>query len=500
MASQALRQARARILGEERVVVVEAAAGCGKTFEAVGGTAALASQLGDGQEVLLLTHTNSARRVFESRLAATGTRATMQTLDSLAFEVVNRYAPHLGLEQPVVPDAVHRGHPSFPDIRSMAHGLLRSAPAVAEGLAWRHPVILVDEHQDSTDDQHAVVAAIAEKLNTRVRYFGDRLQSIYSFDGGGGAWDSLCHEHDPAVLDFGHRWSGNPDLRDWLFGARRSLLAGEPINLRDRPPCVHVHQWSGEPPGIGRKGHCPEVLSILRRLKLQGRSALLVSENAHARGLVERLGTGPTKLYEGADVREPRRCLELVLDANGDPARLVRLLGEALDALGTGVPASRVNELTAVCTSAGIVVGKRKNILPLVDVCRPLYDRPTVGTWLEAFRAAVARRAELKWQPLRRDAVWLLAAMPGDTDDHVAALLATARAHGQRSRAPKQAVMTVHRAKGNEYDTVVLPYVSDSSFGADHEDAKRLYVAITRPQRELHILLSRDDPSPRFRL
>lgn len=500
MASQTLEHARARILGDERVVVIEAAAGCGKTFEAVGGTAALAAQLQDGQEVLLLTHTNSARRVFEGRLAAAGTRATMQTLDSLAFEVVKRYAPHLGLEQPVVPDAVHRGHPSFPDIRRMARGLLESAPAVAEGLAWRHPVILVDEHQDSTDDQHAVVAAIAEKSDTRVRYFGDRLQSIYGFDGGGGAWASLCEKHEQAALEFGHRWSNNPDLRDWLFGARRALLACEPIDLRDRPRCVHVHQWSGEPPGIGRKGHCPEVLALLGRLTLRGRCALLVSENAHARGLVERLGPGPTKLYEGADVKEPRRWLEQVLEADGDPARLARLLGEALGALGPGVPESRVKTLAAVCTASGIDVGKHKNILPLVDVCRPLYEHPTVGTWLEAFRSAITLREVLKWRPLRRDAAWLLASTPSHTDDHLAALLATARAHAQRSRAPKQAVMTVHRAKGNEYDTVVLPYVSGVSFGSGYEDAKRLYVAITRPQRELHLLLSKDDPSPRFRL
>ena len=498
MASETLERSRARILGDERVVVIEAAAGCGKTFEAVGATTALAQQLEDGQEVLLLTHTNSARRVFEGRLSVAGTRATMQTLDSLAFEVVKRYAPHLGLEQPVVPDAVHRGHPSFKDIRGMARRLLESAPAVAEGLAWRHPVILVDEHQDSSDDQHAVVAAIAEKRDTRVRYFGDRLQSIYGFDGGGGAWDSLCEQHEKATLEFGQRWNENAELRDWLFSARRALLAAEPIDLRDRPRCVHVHEWSGEPPGINRKGHCPEVLAVLQRLQLHGRSAILVSENAHARGLVERLGDGPTKLYEGADVKEPRRCLELVLDADGDPPRLARLLGEVLGALGPGVPKSRIDELAAVCTPTGIDVGRRKNILPLVDVCRGLYDSPTVSTWLEAFRMALTLRGELKWRPLRRDAVWLLAAMPGDTDDHLAALLATARARGQRSRAPAHAVMTVHRAKGNEYDTVVLPYVSASSFGSEYEDAKRLYVAITRPQRELHLLLSKDDPSPRF--
>lgn len=499
MTSDALERARARILGDDRLVIIEAAAGCGKTFEAVVATAALAQQLAEGQQVLLLTHTNSARRVFEGRLAA-GARATMQTLDSLAFEVVKRYAPHLGLEQPVVPDAAHRGHPSFKDIRALARGLLEAAPAVAEGLAWRHPVILVDEHQDSSDDQHGVVAAIAEKGNARVRYFGDRLQSIYGFDGGGRAWDRLCAEHDEETLEFGHRWRDNADLRVWLHGARRALLAGEPIDLRGRPSCVRVHLWSGQPPGVNRKGHCPEVLAVLQRLQLPARSAVLVSENVHARGIVERLGAGAAKLYEGADVKEPRRCLELALEAEGDPARLSRLLAEVLGGLGPGMPKSRVTELAAVCTSDGIAAGRRKNILPLVDICRPLYESPTVSTWLQAFACALERRTELGWRPLRRDATWLLAATPVDTDDHLAALLATARAHGHRARAPAQAVMTVHRAKGSEFDTVVLPYVCGSHFGPSLDDAKKLYVALTRPQSTLHLLLSRDDPSPRFRL
>lgn len=159
-----------------------------------------------------------------------------------------------------------------------------------------------------------------------------------------------------------------------------------------------------------------------------------------------------------------------------------------------------MQEVATVCTVDGIDAGKRKNILPLVELCRPLYVSPTVSTWLRAFGGAVHHRTSLGWRVLRGDAAWLLAATPTDTDDPLAALLATARARAQRTRAPDRAVMTVHRAKGNEFDTVVLPYVSGSNFGDTRDDAKKLYVAITRPQSVLHLFLSRDDPSPRFRL
>ena len=57
---------------------------------------------------------------------------------------------------------------------------------------------------------------------------------------------------------------------------------------------------------------------MLQRLRLPARSTLPVSESAHARWL----GVGPATLYEGADVKEPCRCVELALEAEGDPARL----------------------------------------------------------------------------------------------------------------------------------------------------------------------------------
>ncbi len=151
-----------------------------------------------------------------------------------------------------------------------------------------------------------------------------------------------------------------------------------------------------------------------------------------------------------------------------------------------------------MCTSTGIDVGKHKNILPLVDVCRTLYADPTAGGWLRAFNAAVVARKDLGWRPLRRDATRLLAGTPPNAKDPLAALLAVARARSQKVRPPDRAVMTVHRAKGSEFDTVVLPYVSGSNFGPSHDDAKKLYVALTRPQSTLHLFMSRDDPSPRF--
>jgi hypothetical protein len=494
-----LDSARRRICSNEKTVVVEAAAGCGKTFEAVTAVETLGRRMESGRELLLLTHTNAARRVFEERIRVSGASATIETLDSLALQIVQRYAPHLGLAQPVVPASFGTG-PSFEHIRRLAADLLIAAPAVAQGRAWRHPVILVDEHQDSSVHQHAIVEAIASSGTARVRYFGDRLQSIYAFAGGGNSWDRLCHEHDPVTLEFGHRWHNNAELREWLLHARHALLAGRPIDLRDRPDCVRVQLWSGPAPSPTTKGHCPEVLTALRGLNLPSDSAILVCDGAHGRGLVERLGGRHAKFYEGADVTEPLVWLERAIAAGGDAPRLARLLAELLHAWGPGIPQSKVDELAAVCTRNGIDAGKRKNILPLIDLCRPLYTDPTPATWLNAFAAAVNARDALGWRPLRRDATWLLATTSAEVEDLRESLMLAARRRSRLGRLPARAVMTVHRAKGAEFDTVVLPYVTGADFGDSQDDAKKLYVAITRPHSRLHLFISRDNPSPRFRL
>jgi UvrD-like helicase family protein len=486
---------RAQIAGPAPLVLVEAPAGHGKTHEAVTAAGKMSGGLQRGQQVLLLSHTNVARDEVRRRFGSS-VATRVQTLDSLACDIVSVYARHLGVPTPLRPGATHLGQPAFPTIRRLACQLLRDAPAVARGLAWRYPVVLVDEHQDSTADQHELVWLIRGAGDVRLRMFGDRLQAIFGFSGDLIDWPRLLVKHGHVELPHGYRWDGQPDLRDWLASARSALLAGRPVDLRHRPACVQIHHWEGRAPGPKQTGHCPECLKVLGRLNPDGRVAYLVRSREHGYGLAVRL-RDKIKLYEAGDVQDPLAVLESAEAGDGDPSALCLLLADTLREWGTGIPKDLRDQLARACHADGVDLAGRKRLVPLARACDAIYAEPTVRGFLRSFAVALATRNDLGWNSIRRDATYLLASIPPETEDPILALGAQAQAH--RSRVgPRSKVMTVHKAKGREYDTVVLPYAAASSFSASEEGIRLTYVALTRSQQQLHILIPSQGPSELF--
>ena len=69
---------------------------------------------------------------------------------------------------------------------------------IAASMAQRHPVVICDEHQDSSGDQHSVVMALLSQ-GARVRVFADPMQKIFkenALDGSNPAcdWDELTRQ------------------------------------------------------------------------------------------------------------------------------------------------------------------------------------------------------------------------------------------------------------------------------------------------------------------
>jgi hypothetical protein len=73
-----------------RLVVVEAPAGCGKTYQAAPFASDAAPIIGDGR-LLILTHTNAACDVFAARSRGKSSRIEIRTIDGLITEIAGAY-------------------------------------------------------------------------------------------------------------------------------------------------------------------------------------------------------------------------------------------------------------------------------------------------------------------------------------------------------------------------------------------------------------------------
>ena len=218
------------------LVVIEASAGCGKTYQGAEYAKDIASSLGSGR-LLILTHTHAACGVFSERTKGSGMRVEIRTIDALIAQIATAYHKTLGLPSNLTSWAWQNKGKGFDIMAAKVTAFLTSQPMVAKVLARRYPVVICDEHQDSSADQHAIVMAL-HRGGAMLRIFGDPLQRIYGGKSNKNAridrerWDALKQAAACEKLDHPHRWEdGCPELGKWILSARQCLEKEIPIDL-----------------------------------------------------------------------------------------------------------------------------------------------------------------------------------------------------------------------------------------------------------------------------
>jgi len=196
-----LAAARTALRSSHRNVLVEAPAGCGKTYEAADLAVELGTELADGANILVLAHTNAAVQEFLRRIRNTGARVRATTVDAFCLDLLEPYATRLGLPNPLHRNVgVGATRIPFSELAPRATDLLSRCPAIAGMLAFRFPFVILDEHQDTSLPQHNVIKLFRHLGQCRVRLFGDPMQAIYEGHSAGMvSWDQLSAEADIVV-------------------------------------------------------------------------------------------------------------------------------------------------------------------------------------------------------------------------------------------------------------------------------------------------------------
>jgi hypothetical protein len=229
------------LLGIDRGLVI-APAGCGKTQ-------LIANALRDHKyekPILVLTHTNSGVAALRGRLEKAGVKASayrLATIDGWAIRIISTFPVRSAHD----PQIVKGQRPNYPAIRASAARLLK-AGHINDVVAASYSRLLVDEYQDCSVRQHAIVYYAAGVLPTCV--VGDPVQAIFGFgDDELADWDKHVCRHFPAAGELSHPWRwtnvGSDELGFWLLDIRKKLLAKEPVDLREAPAAVTWVQLDG---------------------------------------------------------------------------------------------------------------------------------------------------------------------------------------------------------------------------------------------------------------
>jgi UvrD-like helicase C-terminal domain/AAA domain len=491
---------RAALRSDERTVIVEAAAGCGKTFEAALLATEIAPTLPPGREVLLLAHTNAAVQEFARRTDELRRSIRVSTIDAFCLQLLEPYAPALDLPNPLRRNVgPGGGRIPFDVLATKALDLLTRCTSLARVVALHYPMIILDEHQDARPDQHAVVRRIADAGDSRVRIFGDPMQAIYEREEGEGiiSWETMVNEGGAYYeLDTPQRWRNTPELGAWIMSAREQLRQGRPLPLEGRPGSVRVQMARGMPdPRFGR-GQAKFLSRPLHQFlnRADGRAAVLTHTNRMVSDIQICAG-GRLIVNEGAGYEAAYTTVEKAKEVAGSPQQLANVLLCLLKDMSTGLDARRATAIKKVLDNRGLLPTRNREVCQLLPALRRLYENPSVA----GFCSAVATILECPpdWLTVRLpETLRVLGRIRPSDDEALQALDAVIAMRKARPPRTRITVSTVHKAKGLEFDDVLVCPFSATQFPDTNSGRRLAYVALSRASRSIELLVPEYGPSP----
>ena len=503
----------AALRSKHRLVAIEAPGGCGKTYQAAEYAHDSAAGIAPGR-MLILTHTHGACDVIAARTQSAQGRVEIRTIDSVLGHIASAYHQGLGLPPDAAAWARQKGGDGFQELATKVARLLKDAPSIAWALTQRYPLIVCDEHQDATLEQHGLIQALHDAgASVRIffdfeqRIFPDRSSKKNPGSNAGPPWrDWLKHADVTEKLGYPHRWMpDSEELGRWILAARETLRDGGQIDLRGKLPAgVRVAFAENHAQAYGRYQTDPkERKPIDAFVQANPKLLILATTNDMARGLRAFFGRR-IPIWEGYTRDALDTLIASTRAANGD----VQVVGEAmLNFLGkvargftpSGDGKILLREISEACV-------KRRTGKPaaLQELARFILDAPdhrgvarALGRLAEQTRAGqILSSVEID---LNRE-LWEAVKLAEFEDAEAGLAEITQRRTYSRRPPPARAISTVHKAKGLECQSVLVMPCDGAHFTEKADHRRLLYVALSRPTRSLMLVLSRQKPSPLFQL
>jgi DNA helicase-2/ATP-dependent DNA helicase PcrA len=456
----------AQILHESANGLVVAPAGYGKTHliaEAV-------INYGQNQQ-LILTHTHAGVDSIKSkirRLSPGAKNIHVETIDGFILRYVASYPKTSGWRGSF-DDAV------WDDIRKCGINLFKK-DFIKKVIKNTYAGLYVDEYQDCSQEQHAIVIEVMSVLPVRV--LGDQLQGIFNFghnqivDWGkdvNGSFDVVGELATP------WRWNnaGNPELGSWLSLIRQAIINNQSISLSNLPACVSLVNATAQNDVIRE---CHAILSRVR-----DDESIVIIGIANQAGSTHSIASklrGRCGVVEPLESKDLRKIITELMD-QCVYKRAIALLKVA------GVCFSGISE--SVLTQEFKALKKkqlpnRRNSICLSDPLKNFIEKGDLKGMVglvecfKLFPNSCLYRKELYYEILKILKESLRSGIP--LNESLVKVRENTRRLGRRM--PKKAIARTLLIKGLEFDHAVI-------LNADSFDQRNLYVALTRATKTVTI-------------
>lgn len=397
-----------------------------------------------------------------------------------------------------------RGCLDFSMILYYSYRILKNHPFIAKGIASRFAWLLIDEFQDTTDVQIAIFVLLRKHLRTQFFLVGDAHQSINRFAGADtGLGDRFC---DHIGADRTHALSGNFRCAPEIITPAQTLIPRAPVMQARGDAAIRTGIVHYEHVDTARSGIEDYFLPTLEALGIAyGNAAVLapwwlhlVPVARHLRDLSAPVFGPGARPYKSSRLyarlaEELGACIEqgALCDPSGVEKALFRLINEAMGQ-------TRFDLFT--------YNGRRTSLALIAEAKRLAISHPGGVAWLEASSTAVADILILEeWITANagRALVASVENMKADMEGRVDLenmQIADLGLFANPDRAIR--LITLHRAKGREFDAVAIIHANDGHipFFADVDDAEKVaeaqrvfYVGLTRAKRYLLVLSDHED-------
>jgi DNA helicase-2/ATP-dependent DNA helicase PcrA len=411
--------------------------------------------------------------------------------------------------------------------------LFETAPALAAAYGRAYPLIIVDEFQDTNDQEWRMISQLG--LRSRLIALGDPKQRIYDFKGAHPRrFEEYIAAFNPTPFDF--RGENNRSTGTAIPNFADDVITGEFAAVGYAGVTVSRY------PGKSLRPLKEQVLRTVARLRRnpEWSLAVLVPTNALAIGIFDYMAQ--------ADHGLPSYPIDILVAAEGPmlAANLIALLmepqddrndriaavldslasfelGRTEDASATALrKAARYRVLGGALRERGVAgLGARgigPGILALVERIADLALTGDPMTDWRAIRALfyASDRVELqnvgkeaRHMRLLRRGAQIESRLSESWRTHGAyrdarVLLAAAVIEDQFTATTRPqkgvTVMTIHKAKGKEFDEVIVfegafqRYLQRAGAEAERSARFNLHVAVTRARRAVTIMTPRHDP------